>query len=167
MNRFIREAGARVLAFLAGAPDYGRGAVLRPVPRPLPPADSGPPLFDPSFPDINPYAFVPLSAASGRGGDGESAAPDDSGHGDAQVRRRPGHGMQASITLSGTSECGAATCGRQLKERRWGAKVQGPHDMLRTCRWQQNGGLQVPVGRRRVVEAFPPGAGVHWHAHAL
>ncbi|KAK9831909.1 hypothetical protein WJX81_008153 [Elliptochloris bilobata] len=60
-------AGARVLAFLAGAPDNGRGAVLRAPPRPLPSASSGPPLFDPTFPDVNPYAFVPLAAASGRG----------------------------------------------------------------------------------------------------
>ena len=82
----VRRAGARVLAFLAGPPDYGRGAVLRPAPRTLPPADSGPPLFDPTFPDVNPYAFVPLAAASGRGGGGDGAAPDARGDGDAQVR---------------------------------------------------------------------------------
>lgn len=92
----VTGAGARVMAFLAGPPDYGRGAVLRPAPRTLPPADSGPPLFDPTFPDVNPYAFVPLAAASGRGVGVDGAALDASGDSDAQVPGRPEPCMQAS-----------------------------------------------------------------------
>ena len=107
MDPASREAGARVLAFLAGPPDYGRGAVLRPASRPLPSAASGPPLFDPTFPDVNPYAFVPLSAASGRGTGGEDAVPDDGNGGASQVRRRSEHGMCTSPPLSAASAAAA------------------------------------------------------------
>lgn len=77
-----------MLAFLAGPPDYGRGAVLRPPAQLLPSAPSGPALFDPTFPDVNPYAFVPMAAASGRdsGGAGAAASPDEGEGESAQVQ---------------------------------------------------------------------------------
>jgi len=71
------RAGARVMAFLAGPPDYARGAVLRRPPARLPSASSGPTMFDPAFPDSNPYASGPLAAVSGRErGRQASAQPD-------------------------------------------------------------------------------------------
>ncbi len=71
------RAGARVMAFLAGPPDYARGAVLRQPPTRLPSASSGPTMFDPAFPDSNPYAFGPLAAVSARErGRQASAQPD-------------------------------------------------------------------------------------------
>ena len=94
-----------MLAFLAGPPDYGRGAVLRPRAQLLPSAPSGPALFDPTFPDVNPYAFVPMAAASGRdsGGSGAAARPDEGEGESAQVQfLAPGlkHGNQQGGLLA-------------------------------------------------------------------
>lgn len=77
-----------MLAYLAGPPDYGRGAVLRQPAQLLPSAPSGPALFDPTFPDVNPYAFVSMAAASGRDSGSASAAarPDDGEGESAQVQ---------------------------------------------------------------------------------
>ena len=55
------------MTFLAGPPNYGRGAVLqRHIPR-TPEAPSVAVLSETAFPDLNPYSYVPLSQASGSG----------------------------------------------------------------------------------------------------
>lgn len=58
-------AGARLMTFLAGPPNHGRGAVLeRHIPQ-APQASSVPATYDAAFPDLNPYSYVPIAQASG------------------------------------------------------------------------------------------------------
>ena len=58
----VCPAGARLLAFLSGPANYGRGAVVRltevrPDSEEETEEEEDLPLYDPSFPDINPYSF--------------------------------------------------------------------------------------------------------------
>ena len=62
VQKDVSPAGARLLAFLSGPANYGRGAVVRLTEvRPESEDDTEEeedlPLYDPSFPDINPYSF--------------------------------------------------------------------------------------------------------------
>jgi hypothetical protein len=58
-------AGARLMTFLAGPPNHGRGAVMeRHIPQ-APQASSAPATYDAAFPDLNPYSYVPIAQASG------------------------------------------------------------------------------------------------------
>jgi hypothetical protein len=79
------------MAFLAGPPDYGRGAVLR-RPRPQQQPDqarlmgASPVAFEGSFGDINPYSYAPVSQATERAPAAAPAPPvHQNGNAEAQV----------------------------------------------------------------------------------
>ncbi len=53
------------MTFLGGPPNYGRGAVLEQHVPQTSPDRSPQPVHDATFPDLNPYSYVPISQASG------------------------------------------------------------------------------------------------------
>ena len=79
------------MAFLAGPPDYGRGAVLRRAYRQQPRRQqegASPVAFEGSFGDINPYSYMPVSQATAHMPDQAAAgahAPHANGSADATV----------------------------------------------------------------------------------
>ena len=63
----VPAAGVRLLCFLAGAPDYSRGAVLQMrAPQQLQQAQAAPAVvaFEGSFADINPYSYASIPQAA-------------------------------------------------------------------------------------------------------